>query len=184
MKTSSIAAVVAITLLGGAAAWAQTAPTAPAPQAAPGKPGEHARSMPDPARAKEFCVSRYARAAGHLAYLEAKLDLTAAQKPLFQKWEQSVMGSAQKNRDACVTNASVTKPDTRPTILERETRMEKSLSEKLEALKAQRPALEALYASLTPDQQTQLNRSLSDGGRHGRMGGHQRMGGDHRPGRI
>jgi hypothetical protein len=179
MKTSSIAAVVAITLLGGAAAWAQTAPTAPAPQAAPGKPGEHARTMPDPARAKEFCVARYARAAGHLAYLEAKLDLTAAQKPLFQKWEQSVMSSAQKNRDACVTNVAAAKPDTRPTILDRETRMEKALSDKLDALKAQRPALEALFASLTPDQQAQLNRMGEEGGRMG----HHRMG-DHRPGRI
>jgi hypothetical protein len=180
MKTSSIAAFAAVAMIGATAVMAQTAPDAP--KGPPGKMGEHGRMMHDPQRAKNFCVNQYARAAGHVAYLEAKLDLTAAQKPLFQKWEQSVLGSAQKSRDACVTNVAATKPDARPTILDRETRMEKSLSEKLEALKAQRPALEALYASLTPDQQAQLNQAFHGMGQRGH-GGH-RGGMDHRPGRI
>lgn len=180
MKKSSIAAFAAVALIGATAVMAQNAPDAP--KGPPGKMGEHGRMMPDPQRAKSFCVNQYARAAGHVAYLEAKLDLTAAQKPLFQKWEQSVLGSAQKSRDACITNVAAMKPDAKPTILDRETRMEKSLSEKLEALKAQRPALEALYASLTPDQQAQLNQSFHGKGQRGH-GGH-RGGMDHRSGRI
>ncbi len=174
MKTSSIAALVGVALVGVTAAWAQ-----PAPDAAKGPPGksEHSRMTPDPMRAKNMCTSSYAHAAGRLAYLEAKLDLNATQKPLFAKWEQSVMGSAQKGRDTCVANAAATKPDAKPTVLDRETRMEGMMSARLDAMKAQRPALEALYASLTPDQQTQLNRPMH-GGQHGQHGM-----GDHRPAR-
>jgi len=177
MKTSSIAAFAAVALIGATAVMAQNAPDAP--KGPPGKPGEHARMMPDPQRAKNFCVSQYARAAGHVAYLEAKLDLTTAQKPLFQKWQQSVLGSAQKNRDACVTTVAAIKPDAKPTILDRETKMEAMMTAKLDALKAQRPALEALYASLTPDQQAQLNQGFHGGGHRGHGPGM-----DHRPGRI
>ncbi|MEO8558489.1 MAG: Spy/CpxP family protein refolding chaperone [Rhodospirillales bacterium] len=184
MNKSSIVAVAAVALIGATAVMAQNAPDANKGPA--GKPGGHSRMMHDPQQAKNFCTSRYAGAAGHVAYLEAKLDLTAAQKPLFQKWEQSVMGSAQKSRDTCVTNVAATKPDTKPTILDRETRMEKSLSEKLDALKAQRPALEALYAALTPDQQAQFNRPIGRMGHRGEggHGGHDGHAMDHRPGRI
>jgi hypothetical protein len=179
MKTSSIVALVAVAIVGATAAWAQTAPEAP--KGPPGKPGEHARSF-DPARAKNMCADRYAHSVGRLAYLEAKLDLTTAQKPLFQKWEQTVLGSAQKGRDDCVAKVAAFKPGARPTVLDRESRMETMLTAKLDAMKAQRPAMEALYASLTPDQQAQLNRPM-----HGGMSGHHGphgMDGDHRPARL
>ena len=69
MKTSSIAAVVGIALVGATAAWAQSAPDAP--KGPPHKPGEHGRMMHDPQRAqqraKEFCVDRYAHAVGRMA---------------------------------------------------------------------------------------------------------------------
>jgi hypothetical protein len=174
MKTSSIAALVAVAIVGATAAWAQTAPEAP--KGPPGKHAEHSRMAPDPQRAKNFCADRYARAAGHMAYLEAKLDLNATQKPLFAKWEQSVMGSAQKNRDTCVANVAIAKPDVKPTIIDREVKMEAALSARLDAMKAQRPALEAFYAALTPDQQAQFNQPF--GGHHG---GH-RSGDDRGPG--
>ncbi len=174
MKTSSIAALVAVALVGATAAWAQT--TTDAPKGPSGKPGEHTRMTPDPMRAKNMCVDHYAREAGRLTYLEAKLDLTTAQKPLFAKWQQTVLGSAQRGRDTCVATAAATKPDAKPTVLDRETRMEASMSAKLDAMKAQRPALEALYASLTADQQALVNRPM-----HGE---HHDRGDDHRPARL
>jgi len=174
MNKCSIVSIGALALLG--AATAVMAQTAPDMKGSGGRP-EHARMAPDPQRAKNFCTSSFARAAGRVAYLEAKLDLTATQKPLFQKWEQSVMASAQKNRDTCLTNVAAIKPDAKPNLLDRESRMEAMLAAKLEALKAQRPALEALYASLTPDQQAQFDRPFGGMGHHG-------PGRDHRPGRL
>lgn len=181
MKTSSIAALVGIALVGATAAWAQSAPDAPKGPM-PHKPGEHGRMMHDPQRAKNFCVDRYAHAVGRMAYLEAKLNLNATQKPLYEKWSQTVLASAGKDRDACTTRAANFKPDAaKPSILDRETRLEQMMTAKLDALKTQRPSLEALYASLTPDQQAQFNQPFE--GHHG-FGGHGRGGDDHRPHRM
>jgi Spy/CpxP family protein refolding chaperone len=184
MKTSSIAAVVGIALVGATAAWAQSAPDAPKGPP-PHKPGEHGRMMHDPQRAqqhaKNFCVDRYAHAVGRMAYLEAKLDLNATQKPLYEKWSQTVLSGAAKDRDACAARVANFKPGaSKPSILDRETRLEQMMTAKLETMKAQRPSLEALYASLTPDQQAQFNKPF--GGHHG---GWQRHGGnDQRPHRM
>src|SRR5208337_4308756 len=38
---------------------------------------------------QHFCTERYARKAAHLAYLEAKLNLTEQQKPNWGKWRQT-----------------------------------------------------------------------------------------------
>jgi hypothetical protein len=141
--------------------------------------------MHDPQRAqqhaKNFCVDRYAHAVGRMAYLEAKLDLNATQKPLYEKWSQTVLSGAAKDRDACAARVANFKPGaSKPSILDRETRLEQMMTAKLETMKAQRPSLEALYASLTPDQQAQFNKPF--GGHHG---GWQRHGGnDQRPHRM
>src|SRR5215467_10076348 len=39
------------------------------------------------AQMKRMCEDRYAREAGCLAYLEARLKLTSAQQPLFARWK-------------------------------------------------------------------------------------------------
>ncbi len=60
-------------------------PPAPPTGDMPGM-GHH---RPDPATmAKEMCSDRLAWQVARLAYLESKLDLTDAQRPLFNKWRQ------------------------------------------------------------------------------------------------
>jgi hypothetical protein len=182
MRKSTILLTAAVALAGATAVMAQNAP-APDMSKGAGRP-EHMRMAPDPQRAKEFCADRYAHDVGRFAYLEAKLDLNATQKPLFQKWQQSVLNGAAKDRDTCVANAAnVGKGDVKRTALDHESRMETMLSTKLETLKASRPALEALYASLTPDQQAKLDRPFG-GARHGMDHGHGGPDRDHRPGRL
>jgi hypothetical protein len=61
------------------------------------------------------------------------------------------MDDAAKERDACIADMPA-QPDARPTILEGEARIEKMLSARLAGLQARRPALEALYVALTPEQ--------------------------------
>jgi hypothetical protein len=104
---------------------------------------------------KQICTERYAREAGFLAYIGAKLDLTAQQQPLWDKYHQAMLDSFGKLRDVCVTNKSARHWSL--TALERRDRMDRTLSAKLDALHATRPALEALYQSLSPEQRALLD---------------------------
>ena len=100
---------------------------------------------------KSMCEDRAARAAAKLAYVEAKLNLTEAEKPLFAKWRQAVLDATAKQKTACLAEAPP-KPDARPTVLEREQREEAMLSARLQLLQSTRPALQAFYDSLTEAQ--------------------------------
>jgi LTXXQ motif family protein len=116
---------------------------------------------------KDFCLNRFARTAGHLAYTEAKLQLTASQHALWDKWQAAVTAGAEKERDSCL--ASLPAKDARPTALDRDDRLQKMLAMKADNLKTARPALVALYDSLTPEQRAVFDhpRPMS---RHGGFG--------------
>jgi hypothetical protein len=124
--------------------------------------------MRDPASAKNMCIEHFARSAGRLAYLEAKLQLTSDQQPLWNKWADATSAGNSTMRDDCV--AAVPAKDTPKTALDRDSTIEKLLSDKLDALKTARPALEALYQSLTPEQRVAFDRGTQLGHR---MGGHK-----------
>jgi len=174
MLSKRLALLAAIPILIGTAALAQSVQSSdqPAPM-----PGMH-RFMNDPvAWHKERCGDHYAGLAGRLAFLEAKLELTDTQRPAWNAWRQARMDDAAKQRDACVADVPA-QPHARPTILEGEARMEKTLSARLAGLQARRPALEALYAALSPEQQKVLDRM---GAPHGHEHGgewHHHMGGE------
>ena len=109
-----------------------------------------------PAMAPEqVCKERFAREAGFLAYVGAKLEVTAAQQPLWEKYHQAMLDSAGKLRQVCLDNANTAPAGV--TALERRDRMEKFLTARLDALHATRPPLEALYQSLTPQQRALLD---------------------------
>lgn len=55
------------------------------------------------ARLKEMCDNSVARETGRLAYLETRLDLTASEQPLFQRWKTAVLGVAKGRADRCNT---------------------------------------------------------------------------------
>jgi len=118
---------------------------------------------------QNFCIERYARKAARLAYLEAKLNLAAEQKPAFGKWRQVKTDAAEKRRTACQQRDwSKIKSET---AVEREARVEKWLSERLQELQASRPALQALYEALTPEQKALFDQATRwqgwRGHRHG-----------------
>jgi hypothetical protein len=95
----------------------------------------------------EMCRDRPAQAAGELAALEIRLQLTEKQKPLFERWKKVRMTTA-KSADCAPP------PDGEPSIIDSLKHEEKMLRQRLDELKAEQPALEALVASLT-DQQKQ-----------------------------
>jgi hypothetical protein len=105
---------------------------------------------------KDMCVERFARSAGRLAYLQARLELTEAQQPLWDKWAAAIAAGSAAERTDCVASLSGDKPPV--SALDRDARLEKLLTDKLETLKTARPALEALYQSLSGEQRALFDR--------------------------
>jgi hypothetical protein len=97
---------------------------------------------------KERCEERLAWRAAMRAYTEAKLDLTSEQRPLWDKAESIAQSEQQKERQLC----AALKPRDETTVLDRLDRMQQFLSTRLEALQAAKPAVQALYQALTPEQ--------------------------------
>jgi len=103
---------------------------------------------------QERCMDRLARHAARLAFVETKLNLTAQQQPLWDKVQSAAQTEEQKERQLCAS----LKPGTESTMLDRMDRMQQFLSARLEGLQAAKPAVQALYQALTPEQQAILNR--------------------------
>ena len=97
---------------------------------------------------KERCGERLAWRAAMRAYTEAKLDLTPEQRPLWDRVQSIAQTEQQKERQLC----AALKPGGDTTMLDRLDRMQQFLSTRLEALQAAKPAVQALYQALTPEQ--------------------------------
>jgi hypothetical protein len=97
---------------------------------------------------KERCIDRLAWRAARRAYVEAKLDLTAAQRPLWDKVQSAAQAEEQKERQLC----NALKAGEPGSLLDRMDRMQQFLSARLEGLEAAKPALQSLYQALTPEQ--------------------------------
>ena len=102
---------------------------------------------------KERCEERLAWRAAMRAYTEAKLDLTAEQRPPWEKVQSAAQAEEQKERQLCTT----LKEGGDATLLDRLDRMQQFLSTRLDALQAAKPAVQALYQALTPEQRAILD---------------------------
>jgi hypothetical protein len=125
---------------------------------------EHRLHLPAPAEIathfQQICQDRYARQAGLLAYAEAKLSLTSAQQPLFAHWKQVKLDIAKRRADACAARARPANAKM-PTLIDRMAQREDMLRQQLADLDAERPALDALFKSLSPEQKQELGRGLA-----------------------
>jgi hypothetical protein len=102
---------------------------------------------------QERCIDRLAWRAARHAYVEAKLDLTAQQRPLWDKVQDTARSEEQKERQLC----RQLKPREESTVLDRMDRAQQFLSARLDALQSAKPALQALYQALTPEQQALMD---------------------------
>ena len=112
MSRKGLLAAAAISLLCATGAMAQTSTDGTTASSgvtlADGSNGStkpmhrHFSRMRDPASAKDMCIEHFARSAGKLAYLEAKLQLTADQKPLWDKWEEATAAGSATMKDDCI----------------------------------------------------------------------------------
>jgi len=103
---------------------------------------------------QERCTDRLAWRAAMRAYAEAKLNLTPEQRPLWDRVQSAAQAEEQKERLLCASR----KPGAESTFPERMDRMQQFLSMRLEAVQSAKPAVQALYQALTPEQRTILDR--------------------------
>lgn len=99
-----------------------------------------------------MCRMLYAREVGDLAFQGAMLNLTRAQQPAFDRWQQVRLDIAHRRQAACESRIAArggTDTSARPDPLAREQDM---LKTRLADLAAERPALDALTNALTPAQ--------------------------------
>jgi hypothetical protein len=118
---------------------------------------------------KQMCDDSYAREAGRLAYLEARLKLTPAQQPLFARWKDVALDIA-KRRSADCSQRMAQRDHKELNVVERMGREEEMLKRRVADLDAERPALGALYGALTPEQRESLSP-----GRHRMLAGGMMM---------
>lgn len=168
--------------------------TPPAPNAnGPGRRGPAARgpitngpARPAPtaadrtARRGEICQDMVARAAGRFAALEVRLNLTAAQTGAFARWRDLRLAAAKTRATECASRPLPPQGGPRggrganatpPNPVERLTREETRLQHRLADIQAERPALEALYTSLSATQRQTLAREGGRGPGGRRFGG-------------
>lgn len=105
---------------------------------------------------RERCEERLAWRAGVVAYTVTKLNLTPEQKPLWDRLNGIVQGATDQERQLCGSLPSAEQRG-QETILDRVSRREQFLSARLQALQQAKPALEALYQALGPDQKAIVN---------------------------
>jgi hypothetical protein len=119
----------------------------------------------------QMCKDRYAREAGKLAYLQAALSITDAQRGAFDQWRDAKLSAAKEHSDACLAHAPMRDAEHgHGDALEHNAREVKMLEGRLAELKSERPALEALYSSLSPEQKKVFDRA-AEHGHHHHMGG-------------
>lgn len=155
------------------AVCATAAVAQPAPPPAGDKPAGDRPAMgregPDKAEMQkhfaEMCLDRKAHAVGEMAALEVKLGLTAAQKPLFERWKKIKLAAAE-------TGTCSPPPDKEPSIIDGLKEEQAHLAKHLAELKAELPALEALVSSLSDEQKAAFRppHPPRDGKGPGRMG--------------
>jgi hypothetical protein len=148
----------------------QVAQNDPMPDGAPQRDLRRRNPADFAARMKQMCQERYARATGELTYLQTRLELTASQQPAFQRWSQAKLGIAKRHADDCaqrpLPNRNRADRGQLPGPGDMMGREEERLKQRLSDIQTERPALEALYNTLSPQQRVELIRA----GRHDRPG--------------
>jgi hypothetical protein len=150
MMTVAAAAVIVPVL-----AWSQSPPSPPpgGSDHGPMHPGGWGRWARD-VSPQQACVDRLARRAGFVASIGFTLNLTAAQKPLWDKVVAANQATEDAQRQLCTSLPASADDRGKETIVDRMNHREQMLQAQLQGLQQTAPAVQALYQSLTPEQKT------------------------------
>lgn len=137
-----------------------------------GKHGWHSKRGMNPTRL--ICSRKSAERIDYmLVGLKHKVDITDEQMPAYEDFANTVRSAANTARESCPPKPDwkkrkrdaqaegeqgEDKPRLKPSPIERLANMEKMLSATLTAIQTVKPKAEALYASLSEEQQTKLRK--------------------------
>ncbi|HWD57095.1 MAG TPA: Spy/CpxP family protein refolding chaperone [Stellaceae bacterium] len=163
-------AAVAVPVLG----WSQSPPPPPPGGAAapggpdrpgPGRDGMMHRGWERWARVspQQACVDRLARRAGFIASIGFKLNLTADQKPLWDKVISAAQSGEEAQRKLCDALPAKAEDRGKESMIDRLHHREQMLQAKLQAMQQADPAVQALYDKLTPEQKAMLDHPFHRG---------------------
>ena len=110
-----------------------------------------------PAQHRQFCQDAYAHAVGDLAYLEARLNLTHQEQPLFDRWKNVKLMIAKHNAVACATTELPRPQNKPPTLLEIMSGERENLKHRLADLDNEIPVFDAFYNGLSQAQKDALD---------------------------
>ena len=128
--------------------------------------GRHVAMKFDPAQ----------RAERHLAMLKYQLNITDAQEPLWQAYEQKMKAEAGRGVQTMRSQPG----DEKLSAPERMAKMQSLMEERLVAMKGVHDSFNRLYGVLTPEQKAKADQFAADMGSMGKRG----MGGMGAPGRM
>ncbi|HEY1797444.1 MAG TPA: Spy/CpxP family protein refolding chaperone [Stellaceae bacterium] len=144
------------------AAWSADAPPEQPTTLAPAQPGtDHARMMGEHHHGwamrspQQRCEAGIARRAAMAAYVESMLNLTPEQRPLAAKVETAMQTAGDKERQLCASLP--TDANAQSTVMDRLNQRQQMMQARLDGMKQVQPALQALYAALTPQQKAILD---------------------------
>jgi hypothetical protein len=109
---------------------------------------------------QQRCEERLARHAAMIAYTVTKLNLTAEQRPLWDKLDAVIETGTEKRQQLC---SAMKAQAGGPTILDRVGWQEQGLAARVQSLHEARPALEQLYQALTPEQKAIIDHPFARG---------------------
>jgi hypothetical protein len=112
---------------------------------------------------QQMCIDRIARRAGFVASMGFRLNLTADQKPLWDKLLAATQTAEENQRQLCAQLPASAEARDRETMIDRLNHRQQMLQAQLQALQQTQPAIQALYDKLTPDQKTMLDRPFRRG---------------------
>jgi hypothetical protein len=142
-------------------AWSQNPPQ-PAPAAAADKPdhdmhhhgwGRWAKNESP----QQACQDRIAKHAGFVAYMGAKLNLTADQKPLWDKVVAATQAAQANEAKTCSALPASADDRGKQTIIDKMNHRQAMMQAQLQGLQQTEPAVQALYQTLTPDQKAMVD---------------------------
>jgi hypothetical protein len=142
MSSRLLASTISVIALCATAALAQSPPAAPFAM----PPADKAEMQKHHA---EMCSDIYALQVGDVAFLEARLAPNDRQKRPFERWKAVKLVQAKARAADC---AAMTPPAEPPSAIDRLKMEEKMLKSRIDELRAEIPALEALFSALTDEQ--------------------------------
>ncbi|MFZ5782060.1 MAG: Spy/CpxP family protein refolding chaperone [Pseudomonadota bacterium] len=128
----------------------------------PPPPGPGAMRQRPAFNPQSFCLDQVARRAGNRTYLRVRLELKPEQ---MTAWDAFAKASDEADTKATARCKGLpTEMKEKPTYVERLSMQEAAMKARVERIEAVKPALAALYETLTPEQKAVLDQPRRMGG--------------------